>query len=73
MIRNLLRPSRVGALIFSACGLVSANTAWALGLGEIELDSALNERLDARIELLDANGLQPAEIIVSLASNEDFQ
>ena len=44
----------------------------ALGLGEIELDSALNEELDATIELIDAGGLAPAEIVVSLASNEDF-
>src|SRR5690606_30903721 len=53
--------------------LASAPAAWALGLGDIELDSALNEKLDAQIELLDARGLQPTEIIVSLASAEDFE
>ncbi|MCH8140000.1 MAG: hypothetical protein IH908_00225, partial [Proteobacteria bacterium] len=59
--------------LFAVClGLIVASQASALGLGEIELDSALNERLDAKIELLDASGLQPTEIIVSLASNEDF-
>jgi len=53
-------------------GLTVVSQAAALGLGEIELDSALNERLDAEIELLDASGLLPTEILVSLASNEDF-
>jgi pilus assembly protein FimV len=53
-------------------GLV-AGQAQALGLGEIELDSALNERLVARIELLDAGSLQPTEILVSLASQADFE
>ncbi|MEQ8860209.1 MAG: FimV/HubP family polar landmark protein [Pseudomonadales bacterium] len=52
--------------------LGAASSSWSLGLGEIELDSALNEKLAAEIELLDAQGLQPTELIVSLASAEDF-
>ena len=50
-----------------------APAGWSLGLGDIELDSALNEKLNAEIELLDADGLQPSEILVSLASAEDFR
>lgn len=82
MVRNLLLVfgmSRVTGwggwqtLIAVCVGLTVASQAAALGLGEIELDSALNERLDAEIELLDASGLQPTEILVSLASNEDFK
>lgn len=53
------------------CSLV-APQAYALGLGEIELESHLNEKFKGRIELYDAEGLQSAEIIVSLASREDF-
>ena len=60
-------------LIAVCLGLAVASQASALGLGEIELDSALNERLDAEIELIDSSGLQPTEILVSLASNEDFE
>jgi len=57
-----------------AAALLSLTPAtWGLGLGDIELDSALNEKLDAEIELLDAGGLQPTEIIVSLASADDFE
>ena len=53
--------------------LAAASSSWALGLGDIELDSALNEKLDAQIELFDAEGLQPTEVIVSLASADDFE
>ncbi|MBH80062.1 MAG: hypothetical protein CMQ49_06100 [Gammaproteobacteria bacterium] len=73
MVRNLLTKLRVGVCWFGVCALLGPGAAWALGLGEIELESALNERLDARIELLDSAGLQPTEIIVSLASGEDFE
>ena len=47
--------------------------AYALGLGEIDLNSALNERLRAEILLVDVGDLQPDEIKVSLASAEDFK
>lgn len=73
MTRSLLSRLRVGAICFGTVVLFStAANSWALGLGEIELNSALNEKLDANIELLDASGLQPEEIIVSLASSESF-
>lgn len=46
--------------------------AYAVGLGEIELNSALNQKFDAQIELTEARGLQPSEVVVRLGSNEDF-
>jgi len=52
--------------------VVLPGSAWALGLGEIEVDSALNERFVGSIELLDAQGLQSSEVVVSMASREDF-
>lgn len=47
--------------------------AWALGMGEIDVDSALNEQFRATIPLTDARDLQQTEIVVSLASGEDFE
>ncbi len=47
--------------------------SWALGLGEIEVDSALNERLSGTIELIDANRFQESELFVSMASRDDFE
>lgn len=74
MTRSLLSRLRVGAICFGTVVLFStAANSWALGLGEIELNSALNEKLDANIELIDASGLQPDEILVSLASREAFE
>ncbi|MCR9279155.1 MAG: hypothetical protein NXH85_14415 [Pseudomonadaceae bacterium] len=52
---------------------LTSASAGALGLGEIELDSALNERFDGEIEVLDSRGLDTSEILVSLGSAEDFR
>ncbi|MFV8781953.1 FimV/HubP family polar landmark protein [Microbulbifer sp. SA54] len=58
-----------------AVGLVSAlsgNGALALGLGEIKVNSTLNQPLNAEIKLLQTRGLADSEIKVRLASAEDF-
>lgn len=52
---------------------MTSASAGALGLGEIELDSALNERFDGEIEILDSRGLDTSEILVSLGSAENFR
>ncbi|WP_160152950.1 FimV/HubP family polar landmark protein [Microbulbifer sp. ALW1] len=59
-----------------AVGLVSAlggNGALALGLGEIKLNSTLNQPLNAEIKLLQTRGLGESEIKVRLANAEDFE
>ena len=56
-----------------ATSLVAPAQTWALGLDELDVTSALNERFAGTIELLDAQGLQPSEIVVSMASREDFE
>ncbi len=61
-------PRLVGGLALVFSGWVSA-----LGLGEIELNSALNEPLDAEIEILNPGDLSQGELLVGLASPEDFQ
>src|SRR5690606_31747806 len=60
-------------LAITAASALSTGVAHALGLGEISLQSALNQPLVAEIELLDINGLSAGEIMPSLASAEDFQ
>jgi pilus assembly protein FimV len=52
--------------------LLSSN-AWALGLGEIQLDSALNAPLRAQIELLSATPEELENLTISLASAETFE
>jgi len=52
--------------------LLSSGLLYALGLGEIEVKSSLNQRLDAQIELLSVRGAETEEMIVTLASEEAF-
>lgn len=73
MIRSLLSRARAHVISIGAALSLLAAHAWGLGLGEIKLNSALNEKLKAEIELLDASDMQPDEIRVSLASTEDFE
>jgi pilus assembly protein FimV len=66
MRRNLPRLLLTGALLSPA-------TLWALGLGEIRLNSSLNQPFDADIELIAPTREELADLKVSLASNELFQ
>lgn len=46
---------------------------YALGLGEITLKSALNQPLNAEIQLLEVRDLTESEILIGLASAADFE
>jgi len=61
------------AIAIAASGAMSAAQVYALGLGEIELDSALNQPLVARIKLVKASELENWEIKPALASSEEFE
>ncbi len=66
MLRNFVRVvGLVGAFLY-AVGVQ------ALGLGDVQLNSGLNEPLDAEIKLLNTGDLNASQIIVKLASAEDF-
>ena len=47
--------------------------AFALGLGDITIRSALNQNLNAEIELLETRGLNESEIIAKLGTADDFK
>ena len=55
------------ALLFAPLGV------WALGLGDITLRSALNQRLEAEIELVSATAEELSNLRVSLASQATFE
>lgn len=59
------------AMAFGA--VLLPNQALTLGLGDIEIHSALNQQLDAEIELLSAAEGDTESLIVQLASREEFQ
>lgn len=52
--------------------LLLTSKVWAIGLGDIKLDSALNEPLRAEIVLLSASPDEIADLTVALASAETF-
>jgi pilus assembly protein FimV len=58
-------------LMLMAC-LLSPSLSWALGLGEIHLNSALNEPLNAEIDLVAAAPEELAALRADLASREAF-
>jgi len=53
--------------------LLTSVGAWALGLGDIELRSALNQPLDAEIQLVSATTDELNSLQVGLASQETFE
>ncbi|MDP5070025.1 MAG: hypothetical protein NWQ45_03910, partial [Congregibacter sp.] len=55
-----------------AYGAAASLPALALGLGEIEMQSFLNEALRAEVELLDTRELTVDDIRIRLASTDDF-
>jgi pilus assembly protein FimV len=56
----------------SLAGSMMLTEAHAVGLGEIKLRTNLNEPLRADIQLLQAKNVSEREILVNLASKEDF-
>jgi len=60
------------SLLSSSILLLSPLTAYALGLGDIKVNSSLNEPLDARIELKSASFRDMESLIVKMASTQDY-
>jgi len=68
-IKTMLRRlSRISFLLV----LLLSSEVWALGLGEIRLDSALNEPLRAEIELLSATSEELSALTVAMADSMTF-
>ncbi|WP_024460387.1 FimV/HubP family polar landmark protein [Marinimicrobium sp. LS-A18] len=61
------------SFVIGLAALLVAQPGFALGLGESELKSALNQPFQADIQLTNLRGLSRNEIIVRLASQEDFE
>ena len=69
-MRKMPARKLLGTII--AAALFLPDTGYALGLGEIEVNSALNQKLNADIELLSAVPEDAETIIVKLASRKEF-
>ncbi|MES0328240.1 MAG: FimV/HubP family polar landmark protein, partial [Gammaproteobacteria bacterium] len=64
-MRKLIVALALGAILIP-------NNGSALGLGEIEVSSALNQKLTARIDLLSAAPEDAESLLIRLASREEF-
>ncbi|MCH1459536.1 MAG: hypothetical protein L7U64_05015, partial [Luminiphilus sp.] len=60
-------------LFSGGLGLFLSQTALAIGIGDIAVDSYVNEPLSARIAILDPKDVSESEVIASLASLADFE
>lgn len=65
----MLRKSAISLAVIAALHATHAN---ALGLGEMQVSSALNQPFKAEIDLLQLRGLNASQIITSLADTNDF-
>lgn len=50
-----------------------AGSSFGLGLGDIKVNSNLNDPLEAEIKIIQLQGLTSGEILPTLASNDDFR
>ncbi|MCB1668543.1 MAG: hypothetical protein KDI24_09305 [Pseudomonadales bacterium] len=64
--------SRKTILATAVAGLLATQTVLGLGLGEIKQNSALNEPMDAEVEILGLGDLSELELLVDLGSKNDF-
>ena len=67
MLRKLALATAISAVT------MGANFAHAVGLGEITLNSHLNEPLEAEIKLLSIGDLSKNELLPNLAGHEEFE
>ena len=58
--------------LYFSC-LFFSHTSFGLGLGELSIDSSLNQQLQAEIELLGLDSLEEDQILIKMASIEDFR
>ncbi|WP_417514895.1 FimV/HubP family polar landmark protein [Marinobacter sp.] len=61
------------AVALALAGGLGSGVAQALGLGEIELQSYLNEPMDAEIVLPQSQGIDPGDVFVNIAPERAYQ
>lgn len=64
---------KLTAAIALSSGVLGSGFAYGLGLGDAKLDSSLNQKLNADIQLTDVGQLSAIEILPSLATSADFK
>ena len=62
----------LAATLITLCSTLYCGAAFGLGMGDLELHSALNQRFDGEIVLTHVRDLELDEVIPNLASQADF-
>ncbi|MEX0619221.1 MAG: FimV/HubP family polar landmark protein, partial [Pseudohongiellaceae bacterium] len=65
---NVLR----NVIVFSTMLVFAASRVAALGLGELKLESALNQPLQASVEILQLGNVELDDVVIRLASDADY-
>ena len=75
LIGNLLARFKLvfAVSVLALSTLAAMPSAFAVGLGEITVNSSLNEPLSANIQIINSTDLQDNQVLVSLASAEAFE
>ena len=64
---------RISILAAGVLSVAMDRDGWALGLGELNLRSYLNEPLRAEVALLDSDAFDDSDLLVGLASEVEFE
>lgn len=72
-MKTRIRPTFVRAILASSLLLLVTANAWALGLGDIQSESHLNQPFEARIPLVSATTRELATLNVRLAPQAAFE
>lgn len=72
-IENSHRNNGLSAFILAACFVFPASLVNALGLGDITVDSVLNQPMDGKIKLTNLGSYDANDIRVKMASLSDFE
>jgi pilus assembly protein FimV len=69
----LARCRKLAAAIGLVAGCIHSGNLFALGLGDLTVNSSLNEPLDATIQMLGLDGLSENQILTAMGGLEDFE
>jgi len=69
----LARCRKLAAAIGLVAGCIHPGNLFALGLGDLTVNSSLNEPLDATIQILGLDGLSENQILTAMGGLEDFE
>ncbi|PDH36527.1 MAG: hypothetical protein CNE99_09540 [OM182 bacterium MED-G24] len=72
-VQGSSRKMMIRRLVLLCVLLTTMSTAYGLGLGRLEMRSALNQNFEGEIELTNVGNLSTDEVVSNLATQDDFE